>query len=225
MVWNQDEFDKYVVKSGVISFSENEIKLKSGRLCNWYVNWRLDDAFTLNEVADYIIDFAKAKGIQPDTFYGVPEGMTRLGVLTQDKWAKIQSGYGPGSSVISMGRAQPKEHGAPKDKYFVGAPKGRIAVIEDVTTTGGSSLNTLDFLIESSYDVIGLIALTNRNEIRDDGFTVPGIMAEKGVKYAAMSQAINLLPLAAKELKVPSEWLAKTQAYTKQYCTQEIKLA
>ena len=35
-----------------------------------------------------------------------------------------------------MGRAKPKQHGSPEDKYFVGEPNGKIVVLEDVTTTG-----------------------------------------------------------------------------------------
>jgi orotate phosphoribosyltransferase len=59
----------------------------------------------------------------------------------------------PGQQCYFNGPAQPKEHGAPKDKYFVGAPKGRIAVIEDVTTTGGQVLTRL-ISNRISYDVM-----------------------------------------------------------------------
>jgi orotate phosphoribosyltransferase-like protein len=38
---------------------------------------------------------------------------------------------------------------APKDKFFVGVPKGKTIVIEDVTTTGGSLIETLNGLKEA----------------------------------------------------------------------------
>jgi len=224
MGWNQKQFDDFVVNVGVPSFSENNIKLKSGRMANWYINWRIEDAFLLNILVNNVLEFAQEKGLEPDTFYGVPEGATRLGVLVQDKWAKMQDNYGPGSHVIAMGRGLVKEHGDPKNKYFVGMPIGDTVVIEDVTTTGGSGLNTLDFLLETDVKVVGFISLSNRNEVRDDGYTVPQIMDKKGIKYYAMSEAINLMPKAAKKQNPPTDWLKKTEAYSEKYCTEKFRL-
>lgn len=51
-----------------------------------------------------------------------------------------------------VGRGNPKEHGDPKDKYFIGPAKenDRVIVIEDVTTTGGSLIDTIKHLQESN---------------------------------------------------------------------------
>jgi orotate phosphoribosyltransferase len=46
-----------------------------------------------------------------------------------------------------MGRAKPKDHGDPKDRYFVGEPGGKVVILEDVTTTGKS-------LIEKSFRLL-----------------------------------------------------------------------
>ena len=195
--------------------------MKSGRLSNWYVNWRTvtEDVYLSDCLTDYIIAFVKdcvKNGIlsdDPDCYYGVPEGATKIALLTQYKFAKSATDFGQGSHVLSMGRAKPKEHGVPKDRYFLGMPKGKTLVIEDVTTTGTSLLNTLDVLIAAEVPVMAALGLTNRMERRDDGLSVAEAIAQKQsngqpVKYLQMSSAIDLLPQAFRLLN-PGQAIAK----------------
>jgi orotate phosphoribosyltransferase len=202
----QSEFDTFVVDNRVIGFFEKPITLKSGRTSNWYVNWRtvVEDAFLLDQLSDYVLAYARSL-IQannlatPDCFYGVPEGATKLGVITQFKWAKASTNFAKGSHVVPMGRAKPKEHGVPKDRFFVGEPRGKVVVLEDVTTTGGSLIETIDRLLTADIDVIAAFGLTNRMERRDDGASVEAaierIRPQRPIRYFAMSAATDLLPI------------------------------
>jgi orotate phosphoribosyltransferase len=123
-----------------------------------------------------------------------------------------------------MGRAKPKEHGDPKDKYFLGIPSGKVIILEDVTTTGGSLLQTINSLKDIGVKIIAAIGLTNRNELRDDGKSVEEIILDKNVKYYSMSDAIELLPKIYNKLK-PGEIVAKNiETYFKKYGIGEIKL-
>lgn len=194
--FSPDSFTEFVIDSKIVGVFDAPITLKSGRLSHWYVNWRtaLEDAWSLEQVVHFTLAFAHHRGLAPDTFYGVPEGATKLGVALQMEWAKQQAGYGRGSHVVAMGRAKPKEHGDPKDKYFVGKPVGRTVVVEDTTTTGGSLIETLAKLREAGVDVVAAIALTNRNERRDDGYTVAQILEQQGIPYFALSNARDILP-------------------------------
>ncbi|MFH1687254.1 MAG: hypothetical protein ABIE70_06990, partial [bacterium] len=90
--------------------------------------------------------------------------------------------------------AKPKDHGAPRDRFFVGAPKGKVVVIEDVTTTGGSLITTLEFLRETGIAVSAVLSLTNRMERRDDGRTVKEAVEQLGVPFRNMSSALEVLP-------------------------------
>jgi len=45
--------------------------------------------FLSDKLSDYVMAFVEDSGLQPDCFYGVPEGATKLGIITQYKWAKI----------------------------------------------------------------------------------------------------------------------------------------
>ena len=126
-----------------------------------------------------------------DTFYGVPEGATKLGILTQFKYAKSQQCHKQ-SHQLAMGRAKPKEHGDPKDRYFVGAPKGNICVLEDVTTTGGSLIQCIKSLQSHGLNITAAIGLTNRDEFRDDNKSVAEALSELNVPYLEMSNAKKL---------------------------------
>jgi len=201
-LFDQQRFDDFVLDSEVYGFFEDAITLKSGRTSHFYANWRnaVADAFLADELSDFVLDFVASKGVSIDTFYGVPEGATKLGVLTQFKHAKRSPDYAKNSHALAMGRAKPKEHGAPKDKYFVGMPKGRTLVVEDVTTTGGSLLRCLEGLKEAGVQVVGVLSLTNRMEKRDDGSSVEEAVRAAGYEFHCMSSALDLLPRAFEKL-------------------------
>lgn len=223
--FHQEEFNTFVLDNDVVGFFENPITLKSGRQSNWYVNWRnpTGDAYLLNGLAEHVMAFIKSLNLNPNCFYGVPEGATKLGVVTSLKWA-LEAECDLGSHAIPMGRGKPKEHGDPKDRYFVGAPKGKVVVLEDVTTTGGSLLTTLDQLTEAGADVVAAVGLTNRMELRDDGTSVKEAVNYKGFEYLAMSSALELLPEAYRRLQ-PGEDIGRAiEAEFKKYGVEPLKL-
>jgi len=223
MSWELEkkEFYKFIIQNNVIGFFNEPITLKSGRKSHWYVNWRniAEDVFLFDILTDFLISYVKDLNLKPDCFYGVPEGATKLGVITQYKWAIRDSNLTPSKFILSMGRAKPKEHGDPKDKFFLGIPKGRVIIIEDTTTTGGSLLKTIDNLLDFNINIIAAIGLTNRNEIRDDGKTVEEAIKQKKVQYFAMSDALDLLPNLNPNETIKSH----IKNYFKKYGSKEIK--
>jgi orotate phosphoribosyltransferase len=190
------QFNQFVLDNHVVGFFPEPIKLVSGRLSSWYVNWRTvaADVYLLDQVSDFVLAFAREHLQAVDCFYGVPEGATKLAVLCQYKWAKQQTDYAAGKYVLSMGRGKPKDHGDPKDKFFVGVPQGQVVILEDVTTTGGSLIKTATALHEAGITVTAALALTNRCERTDQGQTVAEALAELNVQYFAISNALELLP-------------------------------
>ncbi|MEA3229786.1 MAG: hypothetical protein U9P44_02620, partial [archaeon] len=196
--FDQKEFDEFVLDNNVIGFFEEPVTLKSKRESHWYVNWRdvAGDVFLIDKLTDYIIAFAEDAGLEPDCFYGVPEGATKLGVLAQFKWARLSADYTSKNYCLPMGRGKPKDHGAPKDRYFIGKPQGKTIILEDVTTTGGSLLETIDNLAEADISMIAAFGLTNRMELRDDRKSVRQAVEARQVPYFALSNALDLLPQA-----------------------------
>ncbi|MFA4874023.1 MAG: hypothetical protein WC956_03580 [bacterium] len=203
-------FNQFIIENHVVGFFDQPITLKSGRKSNWYVNWRTvsGDAFLIDRLADFLIDFARDAALEPDAFYGVPEGASKLGIIATYKWAKHSPGFGPGSHMLPMGRGKAKEHGAPEDRFFLTAPRGRIVVVEDVTTTGQSLLAALDQLRVIGVKVLAAIGLTNRMERRDDGTSVEDAVKMRGVPYLELSRATEFLPAAYREFK-PGEQIGR----------------
>ncbi len=224
--FNQGKFNKFVETNNVYGFFDEAITLKSGRKSHFYANWRnvVEDAFLTDILSDFVLAFAKAKNIEVDTFYGVPEGATKLGVITQFKYALNSENLVKGSHILAMGRAKPKEHGAPKDKFFVGMPRGNVIVIEDVTTTGGSLITSLKGLKEAGVNVVAVFSLTNRMEKRDDGLSVKECIESMNLKFFSMSSSLDMLPIIYNKLN-PGEHIAKAiESEFGEYGVEPLKL-
>jgi len=224
MSWkHKEDFYNFIIENNVIGFFKEPIRLKSGRLSNWYINWRnvATDVYLIDKLSDFLLLFIDFLNLKPDCFYGVPEGASKLGIITQFKWAKKQNGYNPRKYTLPMGRGKQKQHGDPKDKFFLGIPIGNVIVLEDTTTTGGSLVNTIRTLKELKINIIAAIGLTNRNELRDDRKSVDEIILEEGVEYYAMSNALELLP----KLKPDNQITNEIVEYFKKYGVREIQFS
>ncbi|MBS3095337.1 hypothetical protein J4231_01535 [Candidatus Woesearchaeota archaeon] len=201
--FRQKRFNDFIIDNRVVGFYDEPIKLKSGRLSHWYVNWRgvSQDVYMLDEATDQVVGKILDSGVEFDCVYGVPEGATKLALLTQYKLARCSGSYGHGSHVMAMGRGNVKEHGKPEDRHFLGKPRGKTLVLEDVTTTGNSLFETVWLLRGMNVNVAMALSLTDRMELRDDGKIVSDFMKENGINYCRMSSALELLPMAYARLK------------------------
>jgi len=224
--FDQNQFNQFIAENDVYGFFDQAITLKSGRKSHFYANWRtvVEDVYLTEKLIGFVSAFVEDKDLAVDTFYGVPEGATKLGVLTQFHWAKAQAGYGRGSHVLAMGRAKPKDHGAPRDKFFVGMPRGKVVVLEDVTTTGGSSIKTLEALRDAGVEIVALISLTNRMERRDDGRSVREAVESLGIAFHNMSTAVDLLPIVYRKLNPGVEIGRAIESEFGEYGLQPVKL-
>lgn len=223
--FDQKEYNRFLIENNVIGFFEEPITLKSGRISNWYANCRdlLDRVGVMDRLTDFVLAFADEKSLSTDYFYGVPEGATKLAVILNYKKGKLDNNE---NQALVIGRGKPKEHGDPKDKYFIGPAKegDKVIVIEDVTTTGGSLIDTVKHLQESNIDIIAAIGLVNRMEKRDDGKSVEKIINELNVPYFAMGNSIDLLPMA-RDVSNPSDSvLEEVEKYFNRYGIEPLKL-
>ena len=215
-----DKFNEFIIKYNIVGFFDEPLKLKSGRKSYWYVNWRnvAQDVYLMDQLTNYLLSFVSYLNLNLTCFYGVPEGATKLGIITQLKWAKLQENFLPYNYILPMGRGKPKEHGDPKDKYFLGIPSGNVVILEDTTTTGESLIDCIKSLNKIDVNVIAAIILTDRNEFRDDKRTVEEVIADLGIKYYAMSNATEILP----KLNPNNHIVQKIEEYFKIYGTKPI---
>ncbi|MFH1873689.1 MAG: hypothetical protein ABH859_00685 [Pseudomonadota bacterium] len=194
--FNQEDFNKFVLENKVIGLFDKPVILKSGRKSHWYANWRTvtSDTFLTDQLSDFLLNFVADLDLKFAGFFGVPEGATKVALISNFKWARTQPGYAKHSHWLAMGRGKPKEHGAAQDKYFLGLPKGQVIVVEDVTTTGGSLIKTINQLKEIGVQVVAAIGIFNRLEVDDQKISVAKLVKEAGADYYAMSEAASLLP-------------------------------
>jgi len=192
--WDQDVFNNFMLQQGVIGVHTESITLASGRKSNWYANCRtlLNTFKRIHQLSDFVLAFAKEKGLEFDYFFGVPEGATKLADVLNFKRGLLEDQ--PQQRLV-MGRAKPKEHGSVQDKYFIGEIKegDKVLVIEDVTTTGQSLIKTIGQLKEAGAIVVGALALVDRMEKRDDGVSVEQALSDQGVLFFRLSKGTELL--------------------------------
>ena len=195
-------FSKWLVGEGVIGFFDEPVTFKSGKQSFWYVNGRVvsQTVKRLTYASAAVIDHYRDSALSQhsiDAFVGVPEGALLLGSAIQ----RYAIADGLIEDRLYQVRSKPKEHGAPVDRFWVtGLKPGRVIIVEDTTTTGGSALALAEKLRESGTDVMGIIALVNRLQCDAEGKTVKENMATAGIPYVSLTDASHVLPLALAEL-------------------------
>lgn len=201
--FTQEVFHNFLIQHNVVGFFDDPITLVSGRKSYWYANCRdlLNTVKRINQLTDFILTFVKERNLDFDYFYGVPDGATKLGDILNFKLGL--GGDNPKQKLV-IGRKTPKEHGAAKDRYFVGDVKeeDKVIVMEDVTNTGSSLLKAIAQLKEAGVTIVAALGIVNRMQKRDDGRGVQQAVEATGVPYYAMSEGPELLKLAVKSKDV-----------------------
>lgn len=144
----------------MINYYQEPITLRSGQQSHLYINWRraMDCVRGVDRLSDLIISFLQFHSLHPDVIVGVAEGGTKLGLITQFKWGKLNA-----SRQFPMMRGKQKDHGPVEDRLFLGKPKGKVLLLEDVTTTGGALNQAIDILKQDpEIEIMGALVLTNR---------------------------------------------------------------
>lgn len=225
MSFAKNEFVDFLLDAGVVGFFPEGRKLKSGRISHWYANCRVlgDTVGSLQRLGRFVLDYTGALGLDPDYFYGVPEGGTKMGIACSMEQAARSGNVG---QRVVMGRGTPKEHGDPRDRYFIGAldDSDRIVVLEDVTTTGGSMLKAVAGLQATGITIQAVVALVNRLERRDDGLTVEEKVAALGIRYHALATAEDVLSAYIRRTDPPAGLVARIEADFADYGIKALKL-
>lgn len=231
MPFDLESYEKFLLTDSngqkpLIGFFDPPITLKSGRPGHWYVNMRdaLQSVERKRELARYVYDFCRDKGLKPDRFLGVPDGATPLGEELND----LIDYRDPSEISAAILRAGKKAHGDPANRYSVG-PLNRdekIVLVEDVTTTGGSSMEALMKLQEVGVPIIAVVSCVNRFERRDRGRTVQDVLErDYGVRYHALTDATTILPRAAIKFKPSQALRASIEDYYGRYGVGTVLLA
>lgn len=159
----------------VRSFSTGaETKLVSGRSTNFYFNMKptMLDAEGAHLIATLILD--ALEGARVDLIGGLEMGAvplaTAAAVMSQARGRPLQAFFV---------RKQAKDHGA--KKLVEGLAPGedldgkRIVILEDVTTTGGSSMKAIEAVRAEGAIIERVITVVDRLEGAAESFKAAGI--------------------------------------------------
>jgi orotate phosphoribosyltransferase len=179
------------------------IKLQPANPFTWASGWispiYCDNRKTLSytEVRDFIkIQFASRvmeQWPEADVIAGVATGAIAQGALVADLLGK----------PFVYVRSSPKGHGL--ENLIEGdlKPGQKVVVIEDLISTGGSSLKAVEALRNNGADVLGMLAIFSY------GFKVAETnFAEADVKYETLSDYQALIKVAAEVGYVSSDDLS-----------------
>ena len=178
----------------------NAIKLSPANLFTWASGWRspiycdnrrvLSHPIVREQVRDAFVELVRAKYPAADVIAGVATGAIAHGVLVAEAL---------GLPFIYV-RSAPKGHGLEnliEGEYTKGQ---RVVVIEDLISTGGSSLAAVRALWEAGLDVLGMVAIFTY------GFdTAVRNFAEAGVALDTLSDYPTLIALAEEQGYVKAE--------------------
>lgn len=184
------------------------IKLSPNKPFNWASGWKspiyCDNRVTLsyppvrNFLRTEIAKIVESKYGKPDVIAGVATGAIAIGVLVAEEL---------GVPFVYV-RPEPKSHGR-KNQIEGHLESGQnVVVIEDLISTGKSSLNAVEALKESGAVVKGMVAIFSYGfDIAETNFK------EKNVRLTTLSNYESLLNLASessyisdKEMNALKDW-------------------
>ena len=144
--------------------------------------------FVKSELANMVLEhFSDADVIAGVATAGIPHGVMAADLL------KLPFIYV---------RSKPKEHGMGNQIEGVLEKGQKVVVIEDLVSTGKSSLQVVDVLKEQGAEVVGMCALfTYGFPVADDAFAKAGVLLFTISNYTALMEVAEELKIVAPEHK------------------------
>lgn len=170
------------------------IKLSPANPFTWASGWRspiyCDNRKTLSypaarhEIAVAFADIIRTKYPQAEVIAGVATGAIACGVLAAEELGK----------PFIYVRSAPKDHGMANQVEGYFEPGAKVVVVEDLISTGGSSLKAVEALRAAGCEVLGMVAIFTY------GFPTAATNFEKaGVRLDTLSNYNTLIEMAQEE--------------------------
>ncbi len=206
MIMNKDT----AKKTAELLLQIKAIKLSPSKPFQWASGWKspiyCDNRITLSYppvrvfLKEEIAKIAELEYGKPDVIAGVATGAIAIGILVAQEL---------GVPFIYV-RPEPKKHGRKNQIEGHLEPGQNVVVIEDLISTGNSSLNAVAALKEAGAVVKGMVAIFSY------GFDVAKTnFKEKNINLATLSNYENLLEqaldsnyISKKELLTLQDWRA-----------------
>jgi len=191
------------------------IKLQPAKPFTWASGWKspiyCDNRMTLSfpEVRSFIADsFAlRVKELYPDAevVAGVATGAIAHGALVADRL----------NLPFIYVRSGAKDHGLGNQIEGHYIKKQKVVVIEDLISTGGSSLGAVKALREAECDVLGMIAIFTYGFSKSaDAFSEEGCRIDTLSNYSVLvDMAVESGYISASDVETLREWRKDPSAW------------
>ena len=139
------------------SFRLGEFKLSSGGTSDYYVDCRTTtlDAKGSRLTGDVFLEEIRQRGWKPQAIGGLTMGADPIVVAVS-----VVSGELSGFLV----RKVEKQHGTGRRIEGYREKGARVVIVDDVCTTGASTIQAIDAAREFGFDIVGVMCLVEREE-------------------------------------------------------------
>lgn len=202
-------FDKNTAKkTAELLLQINAIKLEPQEPFTWASGWKspiyCDNRITLsyteirNYLSKHLAEFIKNEYGKPDVIAGVATGAIGIGMLVAEQL----------NLPFIYVRPEAKKHGR-KNQIEGIVPTGKnVIVVEDLISTGKSSLNAVEALKEVDANVLGMVAIFNYGfDIATQNFIDAALSLHTLSNYDnLLEQALDTGYITKEELQTLQNW-------------------
>jgi len=156
------------------SYREGDFTLASGKKSTFYIDLKAttlhpEGAFLIGKLA---VETMLSVGIEVEGVGGLTLGADPL--ATSVSLAGRERGFYWPAYIV---RKESKDHGT--GRYIEGIenlrPGARVLVLEDVVTTGGSSIKAIERLREAGYQPVAVLTVVDRKQGGEEAFEKAGV--------------------------------------------------
>jgi orotate phosphoribosyltransferase len=213
---NNPNQTKYKSETAELLLKLKAIKLQPNDPFTWASGWKspiycdnriiLSDIGCRNKIANYFSQLILEKYKDVDVIAGVATGAIGIGILVAEKL----------NLPFIYVRPEAKKHGRQNQIEGEVSKGKKIIVIEDLISTGKSSLNAVKALREAELDVLGMIAIfTYDFEISKDNFLKDSVKLNTLSNYSELlKKAVEINYVSKKDVETLEKWNKSPESWS-----------
>lgn len=212
----KEEFVKFMVDSGVLTFGE--FTLKSGRIAPYFINaGNYKTGEQLAKLGGFYAECIKENNIDVETLFGPAYKGIPLAVSAT---VALYNKFGIDVSYC-FDRKEPKDHG--EGGMFVGkalADGEKVVIIDDVMTSGKAMRESLPKLKSAAdVNVTGMVITVDRMEkgLNTNDSAVQEVYKEFGIKVYSIVTINDIIDAIKNGIVEGKEYLDAMLAYREKY--------
>ena len=150
-----------------LSFRLGQFKLSSGGTSDYYIDCRTTTLHAEGGrlTGHAILELLESNSIEAEAVGGLTMGADPIvsNVATASAWRAIQN---PGAPLLHgfLVRKAEKAHGTGRRIEGFSKPGARVVIVDDVCTTGGSTINALEAAREAGMVIAAVVCIVERQE-------------------------------------------------------------